>query len=279
MSSPELLIAGHLTVDEINGKTRPGGSAFYAAATAANFDLKVTLLTAVPDDYSFFSELPDVKVINLPSEQATRFYHHYQDEKRQMQLLERATKLNFEQIDFSTYEGVFLGPVAGEINPKISRELAEHNILTGAGLQGWLKDSTGNGFKPVKNLQELKLPWHEKLVGFCSSEDLPGSKIELAEPGQLFVTNGKQGATLYRGKKTNAIPAYPVEPREPTGAGDVFAVGTIIRRLQQPNSTLLEAGIFGAAAASLVVEKRGIRYDFPTKELNQRQKWIQKRIS
>ena len=42
----DLVVIGHVTVDEVDGGTRPGGAAFYAAVTASRLGLEVGLLTS-----------------------------------------------------------------------------------------------------------------------------------------------------------------------------------------------------------------------------------------
>ena len=47
----DLVVIGHVTLDEVAGATRPGGAAYYAAVTASRLGLDVGLLTSFGPEY------------------------------------------------------------------------------------------------------------------------------------------------------------------------------------------------------------------------------------
>ncbi len=72
------------------------------------------------------------------------------------------------------------------------------------------------------------------------------------------------------------IPAYqPVEEVDPTGCGNAYVGGMMASLLN--GDTLVEAGAWGAAAASCMLEARGVPGQTP-RELHergrQRQEWV-----
>jgi sugar/nucleoside kinase (ribokinase family) len=70
------------------------------------------------------------------------------------------------------------------------------------------------------------------------------------------VTRGAAGATLFVNGEPYAVPGYPVNVVDPTGAGDVFAAAFLVHYTRTQDAW--EAAGFASAAGSLVVEGEGI---------------------
>ncbi|MCX8205241.1 MAG: PfkB family carbohydrate kinase [Candidatus Nezhaarchaeota archaeon] len=73
-----------------------------------------------------------------------------------------------------------------------------------------------------------------------------------------IVTLADQGSIIYDGRKLYKIPAYQTRAIDPTGAGDVYAGAFIFSRLK--GYSLLEAGLFASAIASIKVEHVGLSF-------------------
>ena len=72
----------------------------------------------------------------------------------------------------------------------------------------------------------------------------------------LAITGGERGAQIFINGRGYHVPAFPREPVDPTGAGDVYAAAALIalREGLEP----LEATQFACCAASFAVEREGV---------------------
>jgi sugar/nucleoside kinase (ribokinase family) len=70
-----------------------------------------------------------------------------------------------------------------------------------------------------------------------------------------MITMGERGSLLWDGDVRHVVPAFPAEVMDVTGAGDVYCGAFLVDFLR--GGQLFEAAVYGAAAASLVVEKSG----------------------
>jgi sugar/nucleoside kinase (ribokinase family) len=100
------------------------------------------------------------------------------------------------------------------------------------------------------------------LVGdavFVSDEDLTDSERVVEWRGRIPVvvlTRGDRGCTVWDASGRHDVSGVAVEVRDPTGAGDVFAVSFLIRYAETRD--VLQAGSFAAAAAALSVGGEGV---------------------
>ena len=80
----------------------------------------------------------------------------------------------------------------------------------------------------------------------------------------VVATLGPRGAIVVTAEHSAAVPAFPAEVVDTTGAGDCF-VGALAARLTQ-GATPLEAARYASAAASCSVERLGAAPSMPTAE-------------
>ena len=100
-------------------------------------------------------------------------------------------------------------------------------------------------------------------VLFLSDEDLIGISSSIVDFEQLrqkipliYLTHGDRGCSLYHKQHHPIhIDIYPTQVLDPTGAGDTFAMATSLALLA--GLAPQEAGSFGAAAASIIIEQQG----------------------
>lgn len=71
-----------------------------------------------------------------------------------------------------------------------------------------------------------------------------------------IVTLAEAGSQIDDGTRSLAIPPYPTDARDPTGAGDTYMAGFLHAYLEDP-SNLYRAGCTGSATASIWIEHTG----------------------
>jgi len=100
-----------------------------------------------------------------------------------------------------------------------------------------------------------------------SGQDDPAMAARLITrrgPKKAVVTLGSKGALLCEDQRTTFVPAFEVEPKDATGAGDGFAAGLMSSLAH--GSSLEEAGRFACAVGALVTTRRGAITAFPTQD-------------
>jgi sugar/nucleoside kinase (ribokinase family) len=76
------------------------------------------------------------------------------------------------------------------------------------------------------------------------------------KPGKIvIITQGANGCTVYTRQSTQHIPGFTVEEVDPTGAGDCFDAGFLVRWLA--GDTLADAARFANACGALAVTAQG----------------------
>ncbi|MBN1483590.1 MAG: ribokinase [Chloroflexia bacterium] len=253
---------GHITRDLMSdGQYLLGGTAFYAALTAARMGCQVAVYTSTHPalDLSPLSHDPSIQVLSLPAAQDTVFCNRYRGGQRQQFLLSRARPLRPQKLPpaWSGVPLVLLGPVAQELSPAWVEHFPQ--AVVGACLQGWLRrwDTAGK----VRACPWTDAPhWLPRLdCAFVSDQDLAANLDWIpsyrAHSPLLILTAGAAGAILYQGGESRAVAPFPRQEVDPTGAGDIFATAFLLRRTE--GAAPLAAARFAAAAAALSVRGRG----------------------
>ncbi len=96
------------------------------------------------------------------------------------------------------------------------------------------------------------------LTGINPRTDVAGAARALRALGCdiAIVTLAEAGSFIDNGAQQMAVPAYPTDARDPTGAGDTYMAGFIHAYLEDPDN-LYRAGCTGAAVASIWIEHTG----------------------
>jgi sugar/nucleoside kinase (ribokinase family) len=94
----------------------------------------------------------------------------------------------------------------------------------------------------------------QKLYGF-------GCKIAI-------VTLAEAGSVIFDGIKIHYIPSFVVNAIDPTGAGDTYAAGFMVRYLETDDLT--DAGCFASAVSSIMVENVGPDFPMTRAEVDRR---------
>jgi sugar/nucleoside kinase (ribokinase family) len=89
-----------------------------------------------------------------------------------------------------------------------------------------------------------------------SSDPATGASIVLKKGlGAAVMKLSSRGCAIYSEDREIVCPAFEVEAKDTTGAGDCFAAGFLAAR--QRGASLAEAGSFANAVAALSVQKIG----------------------
>lgn len=263
MESPHYLVLGHITRDLLpDGSVAPGGTARYAAAVAARLGLRAAVLTA--GDRADLPPPPDgVLLAASPSPAITIFENRYGPSGRRQWLHAVGAPVDLGALPgaWRAAPVVHLAPVAAELDLAAALD-AFSAALVGVTPQGWMRAWGGALPAEVRPIPWRPAPGLLRRIGLIvlSIEDVAGDEsvpaAYAAHCPLVVVTRGAAGATLYQHGEPAAIPAFLVEERDPTGAGDVFACAMLahLRETGDP----VAAATFASAAAALSVTGPGL---------------------
>ena len=255
----DLVVIGHVTLDEVAGATRPGGAAYYAAVTASRLGLEVGLLTSFGPEYPLDALPSGLEVVDVPSARTTMYRVDESRQGRTLTLLARAEDIEEGHLPEAWREVplVLLCPVANEVDPGLAAVFEQASV--GVLPQGWMRARGKDGVVAPQRWEDadLVLPHAHSVV--VSEEDVEPFEKDALEWFQRVpvgvVTRGSRGATLF----VNGDP-YHVEPDtaaavDPTGAGDVFATVLLLEYEREGNHW--DAAAAAACAAAMSVEAPG----------------------
>ena len=108
-------------------------------------------------------------------------------------------------------------------------------------------------------------------------ETLLSNKLLNINPSTLIIKQGEYGAWLFAGEDVFSAPAFLLEAKDPTGAGDSFAggfLGYCAKHDSTDAETMRSAVIHGSALASFCVEGVG-----PARLLELTQEQVDERVN
>jgi len=228
----DILLIGHMTVDLVPGGRMLGGTVSYAAPTYTAFGHRVGIVTSAARDEPLLDQLrTHGEVFVVPSEQSLTYENVYSESGRRQYVRATACPLALSDVPeaWTSAPYVHLGPLAAEFNP---RELARGfpNATVMLTLQGMMRRWDDGGLVKFR-------PWFDEdalrqidIVVF-SEEDVhhfPQLTDEMRPVCKhLIVTKGRDGGTYYFAGESMHYDSIAVEPRDLTGAGDVFAASVL----------------------------------------------------
>lgn len=259
MTAPDFVVVGHAVRDLVPGGWQLGGTITFAAVQAQRLGMSVGVVTSAAADLDVAAELPFAQVVQAPSPATTCFENVYHDGHRNQHVRGRADAIARDAVPDSWRSApvVLLGPVFGEIEPGFG-QLFDEASLVGVSAQGWLRSLDDEG--RVRHTPWDGPPfWTGCDVLFVSDEDLAEGRDELSEWAAtvpiVAMTESWKGARVFSDGRWRRMDAFPETEVDPTGAGDTFATGFLIRLRE--TGMVDEAARFGAAAASLSVGGAG----------------------
>ena len=260
MTVPEFVAVGNATRDVVADGWRLGGTVSFAAVQAQRLGCSVGIVTRAPADLELAKNLPGIELAQAFSATATTFENVYAGGERHQRILAQAPAIEPADVPeaWRAAPVVLLGPVWGEVAPGFAKVFHDQSLI-GVSAQGWLRNADAAG--RVQHRVWTGAPfWHGCDVLFVSDEDLADSRAELetwtAAVPVVALTESLRGARVFAEGCWRHMDAFPEVEVDPTGAGDTFATGFLIRLHETGDAG--EAARFGAAAASLSVRDIGI---------------------
>ncbi|HUG55454.1 MAG TPA: PfkB family carbohydrate kinase [Candidatus Limnocylindrales bacterium] len=263
---PPLLAIGHVTRDEVAGEEgwRLGGSAFYAAATAARLGAPAALLTRVGP-----AERPALEAAcgrlgialrALPSNVTTTFVISERDGRRHLRLRARARGIGLGDLpaELAAPSAAVFASVAHELDRSLFAGFPGAVRVLAA--QGYLREWAADGSVGPRRWDGADGVIARLHALVVSEEDVaadPGGPSAWARRCPVVVTRAERGALLLEGERSSHVPGHaPDRVVDPTGAGDAFAAALALALAG--GRGLEDAARFASAAASFAVEGRGI---------------------
>jgi len=261
--TPDFVVLGHITRDEqSDGSFTLGGAATFAAIAVRNLGYHAGILTRAADDFPQPELLHDIELVRRPSATTTTFRNVYDGGKRQQHVRDVADELTAVDVPsaWHTTKIALLGPLADEVDPDVVHSFSPETLIA-VSPQGWMRQWDAKGRVTAKpwNTASKVLPHIQVLI--LSEEDLKGHSDHLADFVALapivVQTRGAEGCVVYRGGDAPPfyIRAFPTTMVDPTGAGDSFAAGFLIRYHETGDP--LVAARFGNATAALAIASAG----------------------
>lgn len=262
--SPEYLVIGHIAADlQPDGSVLLGGTALYSALAAARLGWRVGVLTRgvfgqevrgvkVPSLDKFSNEL---SIICQDADETTTFINEYHGDQRVQTLPHWAGPIDLNGIPphWRRAKVIHLGPIADEIDPRQVSSLQAGFL--GATLQGWMRQWPRKTGGRVTHIP-LRLPPSMISQLDCvvvSVDELPYTRDVVEQVGShrlAAITYAENGARINYGEHQIESPAFPIDVKDPTGAGDVFAAAFFIKASDRTVSAKT-AGRFANAVAAL----------------------------
>ncbi len=255
MLAPDFVVVGHAVRDIVPGGWQLGGTVTFAAVQAHRLGLSVGVVTRAARDLDLAAELPFAEIVQAPSSVTTSFENAYEQGHRRQKVRARADEVLASDVPdaWRAASIVLIGPVFGEVAPSLAATF-DDGSLVGVSAQGWLRSLDGDG-NVVRSHWDGAPFWHGADVVFVSDEDLDGGRDDLdlwtRDARIVAMTKSRQGAEVYADGAWRSMDAFPETEVDPTGAGDTFATGFLVRLHE--TGDVGEAARFGAAAASVSV--------------------------
>jgi sugar/nucleoside kinase (ribokinase family) len=256
---PDLVVAGHVTLDVTSGGTRPGGAAYYAALAAHRLGLRVGLLTSFGDDFPADAIPSDILVAKVDSPGSTTFTLTGTGSSRTLTLGARAADLEVDDLppDWTGAPLALLCPVINEVDSVLAESLGAASM--GVLPQGWMRRREQGGRIVGQPWEEAEavLAWAQLMV--ASEADVTGFREDAVEWLQRVplgaLTAGARGATLFVNGEPYHVAPDVATAVDDTGAGDVFATTLLIEYHRSGDPW--EAAAAAAVASAAVVEGKG----------------------
>ncbi|NVM01038.1 MAG: hypothetical protein HWN67_01765 [Candidatus Helarchaeota archaeon] len=275
----DLTIIGHFCLDYFKGREqfpdyiRVGGTTVYASKTAQEMGKKGAVISANGPDFNedFVKPLKDSGInIHLikTKQNSTAFIHEYIKGVRKLLLKSRCKIINQSDIpdQFLNSKLFYIGAIANEIDISVLTKISKTNSPISLDLHGFVRKFNKKGEMSLGNWPEAEK--FLKYVTFLKGDDkearaLTGLKnlqdsvrfIASMGPKIVVITRAKKGSIVYSNNISLHIPTIAYDIVDETGAGDTYFTAFMLDYLEKQD--LYHAAIYGASAASFVMEKQG----------------------
>ena len=281
--SAKILVIGGSSLDTltIKGKdhSSPGGAGLYTALAAAKSGADVTLLAPFPSPVpatllEFSAHVkwigPEVSPDELP-----RFHivHANGETKYKRSFFGAEGAMTAEDLpdDFSEYDLVHLVPLGNTIKQlefiNICRKRNAELISAGTGKP--LIEQEPELVKDVIQVSDIFFMNEEEANAVFPEK----TEFRFATGKHIFVTKGKNGASVFLGEYQYLLDPKQVNVLDPTGAGDAFCGATIsgIAQGEHPVKAAMSASVLASEVIKAVgPEKLYIKSKIRTNKINAR---------
>ena len=280
----------YITTPQISTQERIlSGCSTNACLAISRLGYPSTLIGGVGADYRarLEQELSEcgIKAHLFQTTQTGGFALNYLDEQgnRTLSILGIAEPLPADLIPDDEAEFILLGPILSEISldlvKNLTKKYAAPILLDPQGLlrtiqNGNIIHELSQAFIDIATLSTIiKANEVETLVatGINARQDPEKAVRALYQYGCKIavVTLAEAGSVIYDGESVYNIPPYTTDALDPTGAGDTYAAGFIVKYMETPWD-LGAVGCFASAVASVMVENIGPHFPLTRTEADRR---------
>ena len=230
------LCLGHVTRDIHAQGWTFGGTAYYSGLTAAALGYRAVVVTRMKnsDLKCLRQDYPEVDWLSKSARTATTFENVYGSSGRSQFVRERAPRLNAQQItDCSISPSItHLGPILGEIGPKIMAAIAGRSLVALTG-QGLLRSTASDGRVRWSRTRFATEAFRSADISVLSAEDVGGDRAVardlLSRSRTGVLTDGSGVIQAHEGGRWFEMPVVARPNRNPTGVGDIFSTALFVR--------------------------------------------------
>jgi len=273
----DLTVVGHFVIDIIvlrdGERVCLGGPPTYTSISARRMNLKVAVVSKVgadfPDEYVVWLAKGGVDlgwVRRVKDAPTTSFILDYRGKGRKLRLRGRCKPILPADIPETSFKGVHVAPVAGEVSEETLRKLSSLSQVVSLDLQGFVRGFRRDGTVVLRRMGRMEIlseaqilkSSSEELRAAMAVEDVWKAMEKASRPGPsiAIATEGEHGLKMLFNGVRYEVPVYRVrKPVDPTGAGDVFAGAFLAEYLRGEEPPWCAS--VGASAASYIVESVG----------------------
>ncbi|MFT4202730.1 MAG: PfkB family carbohydrate kinase [Chitinophagaceae bacterium] len=271
----DICCIGHITLDKVvtpqSEVYMPGGTSFYFAHSLYHIDHNFLLVTALGQkQLPFVEELRGRGIpIRLVASPHTVYFENIypaNQDIRIQRVWQKATPFQKKDLDGVDAKIYHLGSLLADDFPlDLMQSLSSKGIVS-LDVQGLLRS--------VEDTRVVAVDWPEKMQALPYIDILKANESEmevltgtgdiekgaklLAQWGvrEVVVTLGSLGSVVYVDGELYQIPAFvPDKIVDATGCGDTYMAGYLYKRSK--NASIQDAGEFGAAMATIKIERSG----------------------
>ncbi len=283
-----VLVVGSVALDSVKTTTEQhdnllGGSASYASV-AASFWTPVNMVGIVGEDFPqpfldlFAKKKIDTMGLQRVPGKTFAWSGEYEQDMNNRRTL--SVELNvfeyFQPILPEAYrqsEFVLLANIAPKLQSHVLDQMSRPKFVIADTMDLWINIAREDLCELLKRVDMLILNDSEaKQLTGCTHLISAGAALQKMGPKYVAIKKGEHGCLLFGDKEFFAMPAYPIENlKDPTGAGDCFAGGTIgflAAGGEVSFKELKRAIVCGSIVASINVESFSLKR---LEELDQRE--------
>ncbi|WP_257670060.1 PfkB family carbohydrate kinase [Parapedobacter tibetensis] len=271
----DICCIGHVTKDRVitpNASAHmPGGTAHYFSNALAQLDVTFSLITSLATHDRFLLDdtsqrVPSITII--PTKRTHYFENRYSDnpDHRTQRVLSQSDPFYLSALPDLEASIYHFGPLLAQDIPVDMIKAASEKGIVSLDIQGYLREVRAgkvyytdwkDKYDVLPYIDILKANYEEARI-LTGRKKLKDSMKALADWGvkEAIITLGSNGSIIYSNGIYHCIPAYsPQNALDATGCGDTYMAGYLYQKIK--GASIQEAGVFGAAMATLKIDRYG----------------------